>query len=525
VVELSASALDSDPSESVIDLDRMLAPRSSHPRHRHGPGLAGFEGRPPTVFRRILSRSALGLAALTGGFVVVAAGLTPGGVPSLEERVTGVGDSLRGPPRVPHEGSSQHTSLYLRPPPREVVPPAGLCALSGSSRVLSTRATLGPGLDVNAIAGGFGVGFASSTDEALAVRLDGSQLRIADRVRVRSPSVVRHVAVDGGHSEEEGIDLRIDADDARTVASEGTAPAFRVAVNGGWIQALRGGAHGKALWPVPGSKGDAPAAKVAATATAKASAAAGVWASANATLGVSAGGGSKAKATAQPKGDLGGGRVHDGFMRLGDSAARKPAPAASTSAPAPDVRVAGREEGGAVVALRRPSALWLGLVDAHFTPEGPLLALTRPGAVIGMPSVAQAGTGGAVAWAERPAGDRDWIIMVASFMGGDDRSRPAPVLRPVGNGMSPSIAMLPGGELLLAYAVGTSGSHRVVVVRLGRDLEPRGEPVFVSPDELNAGQPAAAVGADGRGLVAFFGAEHGHSASVLATPFACAPPL
>jgi hypothetical protein len=87
--------------------------------------------------------------------------------------------------------------------------------------------------------------------------------------------------------------------------------------------------------------------------------------------------------------------------------------------------------------------------------------------------------------------------------------------------MSPSIAMLPDGDLLLAYAVGVSGSHRVVVRRLGHDLEPRGEPLVVSPDELNAGQPATAVGHDGRAVVAFFGAEHGRPSSVLATPLAC----
>jgi hypothetical protein len=43
----------------------------------------------------------------------------------------------------------------------------------------------------------------------------------------------------------------------------------------------------------------------------------------------------------------------------------------------------------------------------------------------------------------------------------------------------------------------------------------------VSPDELNAGQPATAVGHDGRAVVAFFGAEHGRPSSVLATPLAC----
>jgi hypothetical protein len=189
--------------------------------------------------------------------------------------------------------------------------------------------------------------------------------------------------------------------------------------------------------------------------------------------------------------------------------------------PAPDLRAAAREDGGAVVALRRPSALWLGLVDAHLSAEGPLVALTRAGAVIGMPSVAPSGTGGAVAWAEKAAGEREWIVMVASFQGGAESGRAAPMVRSIAPGMSPSLALLPDGDLLLAYAVGVSGSHRVVVRRLGRDLEPRGDAVVVSPEEINAGQPAAAVASNGHALVAFFGAERGRPSSVLATPLAC----
>jgi hypothetical protein len=115
--------------------------------------------------------------------------------------------------------------------------------------------------------------------------------------------------------------------------------------------------------------------------------------------------------------------------------------------------------------------------------------------------------------------------MVATFGGIDAGVRAEPTLRSMGAGMSPSIAMLPDGDLLLAYAVGASGSHRVVIRRLGRELEPRGEEIFVSPDEVNAGQPSAAVAADGKGLVAFFGAAHGRPASVLATPLACHPGL
>ena len=465
VVELSASALDTDSAldvgsvtgfdesgGSVLDLDRLRAKRTTNRR-----------------------RSALAYAGLGALGLVVGALTLPAGWALLTERLTGVSDGLDGPVRTPNAPDSQHTALASRTI-TEIVAPAGGCAKAGAARVLSTRAHLAPGLDVNAASGGFGVGFAATADEALGVRLDGSRLRVADRVRVRSAigSAVKHVAVDAGH-DDDALDLRVDADDARTVVPDGEAHAFRIGVAGGWVQATttRGAAgqvlRVKALWPAPGA--------------------------------------------AAPT------RRSDGFVRLG-----APRPRAVSVVP-PDVRAAAREDGGAVVALRRASTLWLGIVDAHLTSEGPLIALTRTGAALGMPAVAPWGGGGAVAWAERPVGDREWIIVVASFASRADGAREAPNTRVIAPGMSPSIAMLPDGELLLAYAVGASGSHRVVVQRLGRDLEPRGEPIVVSPDALNAGQPAAAVGPDGRGLVAFFAAEHGRAASVLATPLTCDPGL
>lgn len=500
VIELSASALDSDhgldSQRGVLDLEAVgfAVPR----------------------WKRWRSR-----AMLASGLLVVAVAAFAGGTAAfVTEHVTGVSDGLSGPAPAPREAASQHTPLVLRGEDGEAVPRAGSCATSGAPRVLAARAHLGPGLDVNALDGGFGVAFAASVDEALGVRLDGTPLRVAERMRVKAGTGVRHVTVDGarsdrgerGERDDEAIELRIDGDDARTVVPDGDAPPFRVVMASGWLQAVVAG-KGKTLWPVPGSAG-AKAGGVSAGAKAKADAIVGAIERADA----------RAKAGAA-KGNGGATRTSDGFVRLGGAA---PVRAPAIRVASPDLRAARREDGGAVIALRAPSALWLGLVNAKLGADGPLVALSRPGALLGMPSVAPSGAGGGVvAWAERPAGDREWILMVASFGAptGADGAREAPQLRPVGAGMSPSIAMLPDGELLLAYAIGAAGAHRVVVQRLGRDLEPRGEPVLVSPDDLNAGQPAAAAGPDGRALVAFFGAERGRPSRVLATPLACEPAL
>jgi hypothetical protein len=493
VIELSASALDSVPDVSRREVALPVV------RFRgRASGIAMMLATlPKRLLGRIIPRTKIGRAGLVAAGVLAAVWLTTGGAGAVSAHVTGMSEGL-APSREPNAAASQHTPLVLRAPPQEGKPAAGQCATAGASRVLATRAHLAPGLDVNVLDGGFGVGFAASGDEALGLRLGGSPLRVADRVRVRSGAGVKHVAVDAARNDDDGIDVRIDADGARTVVPDGEAPAFRIAIASGWIQVMSGSpVRGKVLWPVPGGVKANPKAKGDAIVDALA--------------------GVKAKAAS------GGTKTSDGFVRLG--AGSTPPRSTFVNASVPDLRAAAREDGGAVIALRRPSALWLGLVDARLGAHGPLVALTRPGAVLGMPSVAPLGGGGAVAWAERPAGERELIVMVASFGDGEDGSPRTPKVMPISAGMSPSIAMLPDGDLLLAYAVGTAGSHRVVVRRLGRDLEPRGEPVLVSPDEINAGQPAAAVAADGRGLVAFFGAERGRPSSVLATPLACATGL
>lgn len=167
--------------------------------------------------------------------------------------------------------------------------------------------------------------------------------------------------------------------------------------------------------------------------------------------------------------------------------------------------------------------MWVGLLDHELVPEGPLVAIVRSGVTTGMPAVSAYGGGAAIAWAERKIGEKEWNVVAASIGGPDDEARNVRVVAP---GMSPSLAALPDGDLLLAYAEGGAGAHRVVARKLARDraLEPRGEPLVVSPSELNAGQPSAAVAGDGRGLVAFFAAGTGR-ATVVARPLACDPGL
>lgn len=201
-------------------------------------------------------------------------------------------------------------------------------------------------------------------------------------------------------------------------------------------------------------------------------------------------------------------------------------PRAKVVLPPVDLRAAPRDGGGVVVVMRRGSTMWIGLLDHELAPEGALTTIARAGVTTGMPTVSPYGGGAAIAWAERRIGEKEWNVVAATVGGPDDEVRN---LRVIAAGMSPSLAALPDGDLLLAHAEGGAGAHRVVARRLARAagaaaLAPRGEPVIVSPAELNAGQPSAAVAGDGRGLVVFFAAGTGR-ATIVARPLACDPGL
>lgn len=179
------------------------------------------------------------------------------------------------------------------------------------------------------------------------------------------------------------------------------------------------------------------------------------------------------------------------------------------------LRVAPRDDGGAVVVVKRGNTLYLGLVNGALSTMGPLQIITRPNAALGTPFVVANGGGAAVAWAERANGARDWTVMVASLGGGEMETKP------IAAGMSPTLAVFPDGTLAVAHADGPASAHRIVVRRLTPDLGSSGEPVIASPPELNAGQPVIAIRPDGRALVAWLAVSRGQPAAVYATPLDC----
>lgn len=179
------------------------------------------------------------------------------------------------------------------------------------------------------------------------------------------------------------------------------------------------------------------------------------------------------------------------------------------------LRVAPRDDGGAVVVVKRGSTFFLGFVNGAYSATGPLQIITRPGATLGTPFVVANGGGAALAWAERPVGTREWSVMVASMGGGEMETKL------VAAGMSPSLGVFPDGTLAVAYADGPAAAHRIVVRRLAADLTPTNDPVVASSDGLNAGQPVVEIRPDGRALVSWLAVARGQPPSVYATPLAC----
>ena len=88
--------------------------------------------------------------------------------------------------------------------------------------------------------------------------------------------------------------------------------------------------------------------------------------------------------------------------------------------------------------------------------------------------------------------------------------------------MSPSLASLGGGRFLLAWTEGPVSSHQVRAITMGADGSPSGAALTISASGVNAGQPAAAVGSDGRGAIAFLAAR-GKTLEVQAAPISCPP--
>ncbi len=362
-------------------------------------------------------------------------------------------------------------------------PPAGACRLERGPVVVAARTRIGTTPSSLALAGGFVVAHAPSAGEVEAVRLDETTLGISERTRTRE--------VGAANDEIARALLEVTGENAASVLAR---PAGRVRTM---------------VWPEGGEpfaielSGGAIATRRAWTAAPRPV----WWLSRTAAV---------APAAAPRR-----------AFAVAPSTTARPAVVARPAASDGWLSAAARDDGGAVVALRYGGAVKVGAVDASFAPEGPLVSVTgpRPRASfgsslpsIGVPAVVAHGTGAAVAWAER---EEDGYRIHAATVARDGEV----AVRDLGPGISPSLAELPDGDVLVVFATGEAGSRRVSVVRLAPDLAPRGTVLVVSRGGEDAGAPTVAVRADGRGIVTFDVADDAVVGRLLAAPITCDPGL
>lgn len=185
------------------------------------------------------------------------------------------------------------------------------------------------------------------------------------------------------------------------------------------------------------------------------------------------------------------------------------------------------EQKGIALTFRRGNSISAGVAkgDDSLEADGDLSKIAGSGQV-GSPAIAVSGDRVIVAWADRAGATEDWGVRWTKFAIGtattDASSFTIPEGGLGGQAMSPSIAPLGGGKFFLVWTEGPVSSHQVRGMTFGADGSPSGSPIAISPPGVNAGQPAAAVGPDGHGVVAFLAAK-GKALEVHATPISCPP--
>lgn len=182
---------------------------------------------------------------------------------------------------------------------------------------------------------------------------------------------------------------------------------------------------------------------------------------------------------------------------------------------------------GIALTFRRGNAIHVGVAkgESVLEAEGPLSRISGTGQV-GSPAIAASGDNIIVAWADRAGTGADWSIRWATIKIGSEATEGTPFTLPAGglgeHAMSPSLASLGGGRFLLAWTEGPVSNHQVRAITMGADGSPSGATLSISASGVNAGQPAAVVGSDGRGAIAFLAAR-GKALEVQAAPINCSP--
>jgi hypothetical protein len=189
------------------------------------------------------------------------------------------------------------------------------------------------------------------------------------------------------------------------------------------------------------------------------------------------------------------GIADDGFASLiGGGVPRTAWPGGETRS-ITEPRVAPVDGLGFAVTFRRGGqsgevvAGWLGSDGARKTD---LAAIKTSRKLIGTPTIAANDREVMVAFAARPSANAYWGLQIATARHGELPARAHPFSIPPGGlgaeAISPAVAGLAGGRWVLQWTEGSTGTRQVRLQTMGSDLIPIGDPLTVSPEQVNAGQ-------------------------------------
>jgi hypothetical protein len=175
-------------------------------------------------------------------------------------------------------------------------------------------------------------------------------------------------------------------------------------------------------------------------------------------------------------------------------------------------------------AYRQGPTIWVGTSKAGDTPQ----RIPSLGAQVGSPALATLEDSIIAAWADLAKADDPWRIRIVRHKPGS-ATLDASVFKPEGGLggalLSPSLLRVSDDRVMLLWTEEGSRNgeigHQVRAQLLDESGTPVGAAFVVSASDMNAGQAQAAIGTDGRGIIAFLSA-NGDSFDVASASFSCA---
>jgi hypothetical protein len=178
-----------------------------------------------------------------------------------------------------------------------------------------------------------------------------------------------------------------------------------------------------------------------------------------------------------------------------------------------------------VLVYRREGAIWLGAVEVDEEGAHPraLLRLSDSAATVqvGTPALDGKGDVGVAAWSQRDTrGGGRWTLRWTHWRQGAKPDVVRELASPgEGGAIAPNVAVLDGGDFLIAWTEGAAGHHRVRAQLFGADDEPIGAPLDASALGVDAGQAQVALGGT-RGAIGYLVARAA-GFDLVAAPIAC----